>query len=322
MYMMLVACFSDVIFRYSSRCKLMDIRCFDPSQEVLDDNSAMAPKVYLITGCSTGFGKSLVEEVLERGDIAIATARNTSKLDFSGTSDKNYLALQLDVTSKDSVKKCFADAKAKFGRLDAVVNNAGYGLSGEFESLTDDQIKQQMDVNFFGLLDCTREAMQIMREQKPVGGRILQVTSVGGQIGVPTFSIYCASKWAVEGFTEATQSEIDPAFNIKFTCIEPGPFRTDWSGRSMTHSDPHPAYGNSPAAERRKATKQNNGKQPGDPRRAAKAMCEVVESSEPPLRIQLGNPATDLLKKKVDSYKENIDKWEKLSRSCDFEDGK
>lgn len=185
----------------------------------------MAPKVYFITGTSTGFGKELVIEALAQGQTVVATARDPSKLSFEGTNENNYLALQLDVTDKKSVKKAFADAKDKFGRLDVVVNNAGYGLCGEFESLDHDQIKRQMDVNFFGLLDCTREAMDIMRNQSPAGGMIQQVTSVGGQTGVPTFSIYCASKWAVEGFTEAVQNEIDPAFNIKFCCIEPGPFR-------------------------------------------------------------------------------------------------
>lgn len=141
------------------------------------------------------------------------------------------MALNLEVTSKDSVRKCFADAKAKFGRLDVVVNNAGYGLCGEFESLSDEEIRKQMEVNFFGAVDCTREAMVIMREQEPCGGNILQVTSIGGQVGVPSFSLYNASKWALEGFTEGVASEIDPSFGIKFTLIEPGPFRSEFNDK-------------------------------------------------------------------------------------------
>lgn len=123
-----------------------------------------------------------------------------------------------------------------------VVNNAGYGLSGEFEGLSNEQIRTQMEVNFFGLINVTREALKVMRERNsPPGGKIQQITSIGGQIGVPTFSIYCASKWAVEGFTEALSKELKPEWNIKLTCIEPGGFRTDWAGRSMAFGENHSA---------------------------------------------------------------------------------
>ena len=154
----------------------------------------MAPKVFLITGTSTGFGYEYVKEVLAKGDIAVATARNPSKLSFDGTSSKNYLAVPLDVTDKSSIDKAFKATVDAFGRVDVVVNNAGYGLSGVFESLSDKQIRQQMEINFFGLLDVTRKAIQTMRDLK-TGGVIQQITSIGGQRGVPNFSIYCASKW-------------------------------------------------------------------------------------------------------------------------------
>lgn len=157
----------------------------------------MAPRVFFITGTSTGFGAELVKIALEKGDHVVATARNSSKLKFDGTNDKNYLAVDLDVTSKQSIDKAFDAALKKFSRVDVVVNNAGYGLSGEFESLAEEQIRKQMEVNFFGLIDVTRKALSVMREvNKPAGGVIQQVTSIGGQRGVPTFSIYCASKWA------------------------------------------------------------------------------------------------------------------------------
>ena len=133
-----------------------------------------------------------------------------------------------------SIDKAFDAALKQFARIDVVVNNAGYGLSGEFESLSDRQIRTQMEVNYFGLLNVTRKALETMREQNnPPGGKIQQITSIGGQKGVPTFSIYCSSKWAVEGFTEALNQELKPEWNIKLTCIEPGGFRTDWAGRSM-----------------------------------------------------------------------------------------
>lgn len=150
------------------------------------------PRVFLITGTSTGFGNELVKKVLAEGDIAVATARNSSKLSFSGTSDKNYLAVDLDVTKKVSIDAAFDKALHKFGRVDVVVNNAGYGLGGPFETLAEDQIRQQMEINFFGLLDVSRKALEVMREKNsPPGGVIQQVTSIGGQRGVPLFSIYC-----------------------------------------------------------------------------------------------------------------------------------
>jgi NAD(P)-dependent dehydrogenase (short-subunit alcohol dehydrogenase family) len=140
---------------------------------------------------------------------------------------QNYLAVKLDVTKKADIDSAFKAAVDKFKRVDVVVNNAGYGLAGVFEELTEQQYRMQMEVNFFGLMEVTKKALEVMREQKPSGGVIQQVTSIGGQRGVPTFSIYCASKWAVEGFTEALSHELKPEWNIKLTCIEPGGFRTD-----------------------------------------------------------------------------------------------
>jgi len=148
--------------------------------------------------------------VLDKGDYVVATARKPESLSFKNTNDSNYLACRLDVTDKSSIKDAFKAALDKFGRIDLVVNNAGYGLAGCFEELQEDQIRQQMDINFFGLIDVTRVAMETMREQKPSGGVIQQITSIGGQRGVPFFSLYCASKWAVEGFTEAVSNELKP----------------------------------------------------------------------------------------------------------------
>ena len=247
------------------------------------------PRIFLITGTSTGFGLHLVQEVIDKGDIAIATARNPSSLSFKNTSDKNYLPLKLDVTDPSTITSAFDQALQKFGRVDVVVNNAGYGLSGPFEELEEKQIQRQMDVNFFGLIAVTRKAMEVMREQKPSGGVIQQVTSIGGQRGVPMFSIYCASKWAVEGFTEAVSQEVKPEWGIKFTCVEPGGFRTDWAGRSMAFADQrHPAYDHINAKE---AMGARHGNQVGDPIKGAKAMYELAVMKDPPLRVVIGSDA-------------------------------
>ena len=186
----------------------------------------MGPRVFLITGTSTGFGRDYAQEVLSRGDIVVATARDPSQLSFTNTTRQNYLPLRLDVTDKSSIRAAFRATLEKFHRVDVVVNNAGYGLAGAFEEYSEDQIRRQFEINFFGVLDVTREALETMRDrQSPKGGLIQQVTSIGGQRGVPMFSLYCASKWAVEGFTESLSHEVKPEWGIKFMLVEPGGFR-------------------------------------------------------------------------------------------------
>jgi len=258
-----------------------------------------------------------VQEVLDKGDIAVATARKPETLKFNGTNDKNYLPLKLDVTDEQQVNAAFKAAVEKFGRIDVVINNAGYGLSGVFEELTDAQIKTQMDVNFFGLIRVTKKAMEVMREQKPSGGLIQQVTSIGGQRGVPFFSIYCASKWAVEGFTEAISKEVKLEWGIKFTCVEPGGFRTDWAGRSMSFPEKrHPAYDHMDAKD---AMTKRNGTQAGDPPKGAKAMYELAIMKDPPLRVVIGTDAYKGIMEKIQQYGENYKKYEKISNSTDVD---
>lgn len=183
------------------------------------------PLVFLITGASSGLGQAYAQEVLNRGDRLVATARRIESLSFTNTSSDNYLPLQLEITNKTSISNAYRAALEKFSRIDVVVNNAGHGLVGAFEDLSAAEIHREMDVNFFGSLDMTRLAIRSMRDQKPQGGVIQQVTSMSGQRGVPLMSLYCASKWAMEGFTESISQEMDPQWNIKFTCIEPGGFR-------------------------------------------------------------------------------------------------
>lgn len=218
---------------------------------------------------------------------------------------------------KDAIAHAFSAAVSKFGRIDVVVNNAGYGLSGEFESLSEKQIRTQMEVNFFGLVDVTRAALQQMRTQSPSGGVIQQVTSIGGQTGVPTFSIYCASKWAVEGFSEAVQTELKPEWGIQLTCVEPGGFRTDWAGRSMAFAEhKEPAYDHIDA---RAIMGKRHGTQAGDPPKAAKAMYELAVIKDPPMRCVVGTDAYARINKKLKDYDESIKRFEQLSNSTDVD---
>jgi NAD(P)-dependent dehydrogenase (short-subunit alcohol dehydrogenase family) len=164
----------------------------------------------------------------------------------------------LDVTSQESVDKAFEKAVGQFKTIDVVVNNAGYGLNGEFESLSERQIRQQLEINLFGLMKVTKKALEHMRESKK-GGVIQQVTSIGGQVGVPLYTSYCASKWAVEGFTEALSKELKPEWNIKLTCVEPGGFRTAWAGGSMEFAENKcAAYDH---LDGKKTAKERNGEQ-------------------------------------------------------------
>lgn len=296
------------------------------------------PRVFLVTGTSTGFGNELVKKILAEGDIAVATARDSSKLKFENTSSKNFLAVDLDVTKQQSIDAAFEKALSQFKRVDVVVNNAGYGLSGPFETLGDKQLRTQMEVNFFGLLDVTRKALEVMREKNsPPGGLIQQVTSIGGQRGVPSFSIYCASKWAVEGFTEALSHEVSidqipivlkmgadwdtqlkPEWNISVQCVEPGGFRTDWSGRSMMFGEvENQAYDH---IDPRKNAQARHGTQAGDPVKGARAMYELATMENPPLRCAIGTDAYKAMQQKVKTYGESVEKFEKLTNSTDVDE--
>ncbi|ETI29291.1 hypothetical protein G647_01744 [Cladophialophora carrionii CBS 160.54] len=275
------------------------------------------PRVFLITGTSTGFGRDYAQEVINRGDTVAATARDPSALQFKDTTPDNFLALRLDVTDKESIKSAFAETLRRFHRIDVVVNNAGYGLAGAFEEYTDAQIRQQFEINFFGLLDVTREALSTLRDrQTPPGGVIQQVTSIGGQRGVPLFSAYCATKWAVEGFTESLSHEVKPEWGIKFTLVEPGGFRTDWAGRSMTFAKRHPAYDHLDAEKQMNA---RHGTQAGDPKKGARAMYELAIMPNPPLRVVIGSDAYKAVMNKIEQYEENYHRFEELSNSTDVD---
>ncbi|BFZ55456.1 hypothetical protein PYCC9005_002497 [Savitreella phatthalungensis] len=276
-------------------------------------------RTFLVTGTSSGFGAELVKRVILQGDNIVAASRDSAKLVRPETAtDSNYLAVDLDVCDKQSINSAFARAIEKFGRIDVVINNAGYAVAGEFESTSDTQVRSLFDVNCFGVFNVTRKALATMRTQSPPGGVIQQVTSIGGQVSAPLFSIYVSSKWAVEGFTEAVAGELKPEWNIHLTCVEPGAFNTEFTGTSLLVADQKvAAYDHVDAT---KLSEMYHGKLPGDSTKAAKCMYELAVMEKPPLRCALGPDAYDGVKRKLESYQDNLQKYEKSFSQTDRDD--
>jgi len=272
--------------------------------------------VWLITGCSTGFGRELAKLVLERGWRAVVTARDPRKIqDLVAGTDGRGLALKLDVTDSAQVAEAVKKAEAAFGKIDVLVNNAGFGYMAAVEEGEDDEVRAMFETNFFGLVDVTRAVLPGMRKRR--SGHILNISSIGGFVGFPGVGYYNATKFAVEGLSEALVKEVEP-LGIKVIIVEPGPFRTDWAGRSLKQTrDGIEDYAKS-AAARRQAIASGSGKQPGDPVRAAKAMIEVVQSSNPPLRLVLGRMALETARGKLELLRRDLDAWEKTSLDADF----
>ncbi|RKQ86368.1 NADP-dependent 3-hydroxy acid dehydrogenase YdfG [Solirubrobacter pauli] len=260
-------------------------------------------KVWFITGTSKGFGRIWAEAALERGDRVVATARNAATLaDLVDRYGDNVLALQLDVTDKAAVGASVKRAHEHFGRLDVVVNNAGYGLFGMVEEVSEEQARAQLETNLFGALWVTQAALPILREQG--AGHIIQVSSIGGVNAFPMVGLYHASKWGLEGFSQSLAQEV-AGFGIKVTLVEPTGFSTDWSGPSSAQAEQNPAY-----AEYREqvqaARKQRLGT-PGDPNATGPAILKVVDAEEPPLRVFFGVGLLDQIKAE---YGKRIETWE------------
>ena len=260
-------------------------------------------KVWFITGTSKGFGRIWAEAALERGDRVVATARNASTLtDLVERYGENVLALKLDVTDKPAVEAAIARAHEHFGRLDVVVNNAGYGLFGMVEEVSEADARAQLETNLFGALWVTQAALPILREQR--SGHIIQVSSIGGVNAFPMVGLYHASKWGLEGMSQALAQEV-AGFGIHVTLVEPTGFSTDWSGPSSVQSEQNPAY-----AEFREQVmemrKQRLGT-PGDPEATGPAILQVVDADEPPLRVFFGVGLLDQIK---GEYAKRIETWE------------
>jgi NAD(P)-dependent dehydrogenase (short-subunit alcohol dehydrogenase family) len=276
-------------------------------------------KVWFITGSSRGLGRSLTAAVLAKGDLVAATARNPAQLnDFVQQYGDHIYPVQLDVTDYQQVHKAVADTIAHFGRIDVLVNNAGFGIVGAAEAFTDEQVRSQFETNLYAPIEITRAVLPHMRKQR--SGRILQVSSVGGRITSIGLSIYQSTKWGLSGFSEALAKEVGP-LGIKVTSVEPGGFRTDWAGASMSLA-PHVEGYESTVDSRAEIFKSNQFVPKGNPDKAAKVLVELADHPEPPMHLVLGSDATNLLKQADAVRQEELDKWLSVSESTDEDNTK
>ncbi|WP_191486855.1 SDR family oxidoreductase [Pseudomonas sp. FEN] len=245
-------------------------------------------KTWFITGTSAGLGRLLTERLLERGDRVVATLRRPGVLDELLVRHGDKLqVLTLDVTDTRAVGIVMADAFARMGRIDVVVSNAGYGLFGAAEEVSHAQIEQQIATNLIGSIELIRAALPHLRQQG--GGRIVQISSEGGQIAYPNFSLYHATKWGIEGFIESVRQEVEP-FGIDFLIIEPGPTRTNF-GAGLVHATPMPVYDDTPAGAVRRSVSDGNFAIKGDADKTVAAMIAASDQDRPPLRLALGSSA-------------------------------
>ena len=272
--------------------------------------------VWFITGCSTGFGKELATLILDRGWRAVVTARKVEQVqELVKGHESNALAVALDVTQPDQIAAAVQQAESRFGQIDVLVNNAGYGYLAAVEEGEDEPVRQMFETNFFGLVALTKAVLPGMRKRR--SGHIVNVSSIGGLMSFASTSYYHATKFAVEGLSESLAIELKP-LGIKVTIVEPGPFRTDWAGRSLLESKTQIEDYAETAGQRRKSSRERSGKQQGDPMRGSEAIIKAVTSENPPLRLLLGKPAYDMAIKKLDSMKQEFDTWRDTSFSADF----
>jgi NAD(P)-dependent dehydrogenase (short-subunit alcohol dehydrogenase family) len=276
----------------------------------------MTSKVWFITGSSRGFGAELVRAVLAHGDRVVATARRPEQLRalVDGYEDRARV-FGLDVTDAEAAVAAVEFAVAEFGRIDVVVNNAGYANSAPIEEADPADFRAQIEANLFGVVNVTRAALPVLRAQR--SGVFVQFSSIGGRVGgTPGLGAYQTAKFAVEGFSEVLANEVAP-FGLKVIIVEPGAFRTDWMGSSMTMHEPGSDYRDTVSVihELRRTA---NGSQQGDPARAARIIIDVVESPEPPRRLLLGSDALELALANGAERNEEARQWAAVSRSADF----
>ncbi|TWF53286.1 oxidoreductase [Neorhizobium alkalisoli] len=271
--------------------------------------------VWFITGCSTGFGHDLAELTISHGWPTVVTARDKARLADLVAGHDNVLALDLDVTDAGQIAAAVKAAEEKFGRIDVLVNNAGYGYQAAIEQGEEDEIRAMFDANVFGLFAMTRAVLPGMRARRK--GHVLNLTSQAGFVGFPGSGYYAATKHAVEGFSDSLAAEGAP-LGIKVTCVAPGPFRTDWAGRSLKQTPVTIADYAETAGARMSATAGYSGQQPGDPVRAGEAMIKVVESTNPPRHLVLGELAYNGITGKLKERLAEIEGLKDLSLSADF----
>ena len=273
-------------------------------------------RVWLITGCSTGFGRELAKAVLERGDRAVVTARRSETVrDLVEGRRGQAIACRLDVTNQESMRYSVVMAGETFGRIDVLVNNAGIGYFGAVEESDGDEVRRMFEINFWGLTEMTRTVLPTMRSQR--SGHIVNIASIGGIKGFPALAYYNASKFAVAGFSEALALETAP-LGIRVTIVAPSGFRTDWAGRSANEARTQIADYAETAGRNMATLRQNSGRQPGDPARAAAAIIQAVESDQPPLYLLLGRGALRGARQKVDSLTRDFDAWAQVTEGADF----
>ena len=278
--------------------------------------SSDASPVWFITGCSTGFGREIAKTVLARGGRAVVTARDASSVaDLTAGAEDRALALALDVTKRQDIEAAVQAALARFGAMDVLVNNAGYGYQATIEEGLDAEIRAQFEANVFGLFAVTRAVLPEMRARKR--GHVINISSVAGLVGFPGSGYYAASKHAVEGMSDALAAEVAP-FGVRVTCVEPGPFRTDWAGRSLKQTRTEIADYAQTAGTRLKFAVASSGKQPGDPARAAGIIADIALSASAPRHLVLGAFGADAVAGRLRARLEEVERWREISVSADF----
>jgi NAD(P)-dependent dehydrogenase (short-subunit alcohol dehydrogenase family) len=275
-------------------------------------------RVWLITGVSSGFGRELAKAVLARGERVAGTVRQKAQVEeFRALAPERSRGYRLDVTEAPTIPDVIANVMRDMGGIDVLVNNAGYGLIGAAEETSAAETRKLFDTNFFGLLNVTQAVLPHMRAAKR--GHIVNFSSLAGIMGIPGVSVYCASKFAVEGLSESLAGELG-SFGIRVTIVEPGSFRTDFGGRSITMPAKVLAeYANTPAGQARAHMSSGyHGSEPGDPVKAAHAIIQAVDSNTPPLRLVLGPDALGAGRAKLAALAQNYDAWEQVSGSTNL----
>jgi NAD(P)-dependent dehydrogenase (short-subunit alcohol dehydrogenase family) len=273
-------------------------------------------KVWFITGSSRGLGRSLTEAVLAKGDLVAATARNPETLnDLVEKYPDQVYPIKLDVTDYEKVRQVVSDTITHFGKIDVLVNNAGFGITGAAEAYTDEQVRSQLETNLYAPIEVTRAVLPYMRKQR--SGRILQISSIGGRVGNAGLTMYQAAKFGLGGFSEALAKEVAP-LGILVTCVEPGGFRTDWAGSSMSYAPQVEGY-ETTVDQRTNLFTSGKFIPMGDPDKAAKVMVELVENPKPPVHLVLGSEAIGMLKQADAVRQEELQKWLPVSVSTDYD---
>ena len=282
-------------------------------------NEIASEKVWLVTGASTGFGRELVEYLLASGARVVATARKVEGLQELGTKyPKTALVASMDVTNQKQVESVVGVAVKWFGRIDVLVNNAGYGMVGAVEESAEEEFRPMFETNVFGLIRVTQAVLPQMRTQG--SGHIVNLSSIGGLVATPGFGLYNATKFAVEGLSEALAQEVQP-LGITVTIVEPGPFRTKFLGKAGGEAKARISDYDKTAGKMRAYFTEQDGKQAGDPQKAAEAIVKAVESEHPPLHLLLGGSTIPRVKGKIEALQKDLAAWESTTIGADYPQG-